>query len=758
MRTLHDKRDTFARAVAEADRAQEAIGELLRGVDDMQALLGDERSGIHARLADAAESEARLRNQLRENGAALACMRLLARLNADLRSMDALIREGRLERASEMVLAVERVLSDAAIIHDTRIFGELRSRVDLAKENIRHNATAALQGLLVIRVDDSLAQLIAPADSLQKRQERYDSTRSLLAVLDMLGVQGKALAAYGAHFVKEFIRPVLATPVITQVSYFANEGTQLFGVQRSNLSSRVTEPAAVCAIVASAFSFANQALPPDFSTSDSKEQAVRAISPWTRQCLSDVANMVLERCFSSHIPATRHELEDFRSTTNVLLEFESQLFELCPASASDAARRPIHAAVSHLDELFVKRRCDLAQRRARELAEDPSFVAFELEQHQVWSLDLVRDLVATSDCDTSPLLAKAAEQVASQHSSSAPGGAMVFPRCAISRAVHELVLEVYNLVNEAALSSDSPSQLSLLLSTARLVLDLFRALYPTLHRAQLARIPALAWQFFNDCLYASHHAGVVAHLVSLLIANTAGDIESSDAWLETARLFLRTGSTHVESVVTREASELKALVAGCSDAFYDAANETAKAQLAKSRKQVHLALTQLARALQPPVVTPHIFYQTIGHFIDAACEATIEAIVGIRDIGVDDSKALADHCRSMGAFSTLLQLDSHILAAYQNTLAVPSDMPATGVEADELLLSDSETGTPTFGSRCPYNGRDIATSAASARLAKGYCQLASKAVQLADILLISRADILARRRAGLLAQFTTEEL
>ncbi|KAJ2325025.1 hypothetical protein GGI00_005154, partial [Coemansia sp. RSA 2681] len=129
----------------------------------------------------------------------------------------------------------------------------------------------------------------------------------------------------------------------------------------------------------------------------------------------------------------------------------------------------------------------------------------------------------------------------------------------------------------------------------------------------------------------------------------AGDIESSDAWLEMARLFLRTGSTHVESIVTREASALKALVAGCSDAFYDAANETAKAQLAKSRKQVHLALTQLARALQPPVATPHIFYQTIGHFIDAACEATTEVIVGIRDIGVDDSKALADHCRSMGA-------------------------------------------------------------------------------------------------------------
>ncbi|KAJ2009253.1 hypothetical protein GGI14_006625, partial [Coemansia sp. S680] len=69
LHTLRDNPNVYERAVAETDKAQMAISGLLRGVDDMQALLGDERSGIHARLVDATENEARLRGQLQENGA-----------------------------------------------------------------------------------------------------------------------------------------------------------------------------------------------------------------------------------------------------------------------------------------------------------------------------------------------------------------------------------------------------------------------------------------------------------------------------------------------------------------------------------------------------------------------------------------------------------------------------------------------------------------------------------------------------------------
>ncbi|KAJ2333274.1 hypothetical protein GGH92_008666, partial [Coemansia sp. RSA 2673] len=228
LHTLRDNPNVYERAVAETDKAQMAISGLLRGVDDMQALLGDERSGIHARLVDATENEARLRGQLQENGAVLTCLRLLSRLNATLRSMDALIRDSRLDQAAEMLVALERELGGATSIGNTRISSVLAARVDQAKENIKQNAVAALHKLLVIRVEDGLAQLSISIDPLDQLGSR---AQSLFAALDTLGVQDEVLAAYGAHFVKSFIRPVLASPVITQETYSTDESDQRFGVR-----------------------------------------------------------------------------------------------------------------------------------------------------------------------------------------------------------------------------------------------------------------------------------------------------------------------------------------------------------------------------------------------------------------------------------------------------------------------------------------------------------------------------------------------
>ncbi|KAJ2862023.1 Centromere/kinetochore protein zw10 [Coemansia aciculifera] len=760
LHTLHGNPDVYERAIAETDKAQLTISGLLRGVDDMQALLGDEKSGIHARLVDATENEARLREQLQENGAVLTCLRLLARLNATLRSMDALISENRLDQAAEMVVALERELDAATIIGNTRISSVLTNRVDQAKENIKHNAATALHKLLVIRVENDLAELSVPIDSLEQGQQQGSRTQSLFAALDTLGVQDEVAAAYSAHFVKNFIRPVLASPVITQETCSVDESDQRLIVRRGNSATHVSGTVDVCAIVTNAFAFANRALLPDSPASGSNGQATRPVSLWTYQCLSDVANMVLERCLLRHIPTTRHELEELRRTTDVLLEFESGMFEFCPAPISSTTSRPIHTAVGRLDELFVERRCDHAQRRARELAEDSSFALFEFEHHEVWSLDLVRDMIANSDCVISPLLVKASEKVVAQHAAGASDGgvsaALVYPKCSISCSMRQLVLEVYTLVNEAALSSNLLAASRLLLNTARQTFDLYRALHLTLHRAQLTKIPALAWQFFNDCMYASHHAGVVAQLIPVLNmgpSETSGSC--SEAWLETARRFFSVGNAHIADLVLREARELKALIGSSRDAFYDAASKAAKDQLAKSRKQVRLAVAQLARAMQPPVVTPRIYYQTLGRYVDAVCAATIAMVAEIRDIGVDDSQVLSDHCRNVCPLSELFHLDPHILEPYRSLLATTNALGehGTSVEADELLDSDSETEPHQ-----PLEGKDVKGSAQSARLAKEHCKLIGKLVQLADILLISRADILARRRAGLLAQFTTEEL
>ncbi|KAJ2891568.1 hypothetical protein GGI21_005821, partial [Coemansia aciculifera] len=148
--------------------------------------------------------------------------------------MDVLIREGKLEQAAEMILVIERKLSDAVAISGTRILGVLESRVSLAKAHVKHNVTDALQRLLVISVDDTLAQLSTPVASSEKRPEYDNGVGSLLAALDTLGVKDEVLTAYGARFVRYFIRPVLATPAISLDKSFTCDGAQQFGVKRSS--------------------------------------------------------------------------------------------------------------------------------------------------------------------------------------------------------------------------------------------------------------------------------------------------------------------------------------------------------------------------------------------------------------------------------------------------------------------------------------------------------------------------------------------
>ncbi|KAJ2475339.1 ribosome biogenesis protein ytm1, partial [Coemansia sp. RSA 2320] len=692
----------YERAVAAAATAQASIATLLQGVDDMQALLGDEQSGIAARLARAEANEARVRSHLRENAAVLRCLRVLASLNADLRAMDALVRSACLDRAAAAVLGLERDLREATAIHGTRISRVLADRVAMARANIAQNAQNALHRLLDIRTDDASAAQMRLSDA---------PAAPLLAALDALACKDAALAAFGSRFVQSYVRPLLASSCIERDGLASNDRLFAMRCRPATAELAATSAPALCDAVAGAFAFASRALPGE---------------PWPQQCLADAAAMVLDRCLLRCLPTTRSDLARFRDTTApTLLDFEARLFadHSGPSSPSPPECRPISDALRRIDELFARGVCDRALCRARALAEDSRFEPYDLAAHEIWSLDLVCHFLSA---DAAPRLAAAIEQLPPLLQPPP------FPKCLLSRNVKSLVSEAYVLANEAALALDSAPHLAAeLVHSAACLFDVYRALFLTLHRAQLTKIPALAWQFFNDCVYAAHHTAILARLAPLLAGG-------SEEWLQCARLFLTAGQTHIATLVAHESNELVALANSARDAFYAAAADTSKSRLAKSASQLRLALAQLARAMHPPLVTPRVFYRSLARYLDAVFAATIQLIVDLRDIGVDDSQALSDHCRSLHALTDLLQLDPESLAPYSELMA--SAVSNVAVEHDELLgLSGDDGRQPGL-------------------LAAEHCSLADKLLQLADILLISRADILARRRAGLLAQFSTDEL
>ncbi|KAJ2402447.1 ribosome biogenesis protein ytm1 [Coemansia sp. RSA 2559] len=763
--SLLDNYSTYSTAVDEADRAQESIAQLLHGVDELQAMFGDEETGIRARVIDAIEAEAQVRRRVEDNSAVLDGLRVLASVNDHLRRMDALVRDARHMEAAAAVRAVERTVVSAHALDGLRIRSVLDDRIHLAAMNVKENVLRALWRLVSFDVAESRATItVAPLDSKQG-QSSCSGLASLHAALRTLDA-GKELArAFSDRFVRAFVTPLLSVPEIAQSGRRSTARGEEFALLLRREAEGATPAAAICSLLEEALAFVNEKL----AFSDSSSSAKSML--WAEGCASRIAAVVLDRCVLSCIPTTRKALAEFRDQVDVLVAFEDKLFgDLATGDSAAEESRPIKAKADQIEELFARRRCDQALSKVRKLAESSSFSEAAMDGHETWSVDLVQSLASSSaDGQVAPALIEAASAELAERG-------LMFPKCSVSAAIRGLVSTAYGLINEGAQSLEAAAALhvaAMFGDAARCVFDVYRALFLTLHRAQLTKVPALGWQFFNDCMYAAHHAGILGALAARALSspqNAPLAAAGVDGWTSTAQLYVAVGRSHVATIVRQETDELRRLSIGSgskggSIAFANASSDAGKAQLGKIASQVRLSLTQLARAVCPPAVTPHVFYRTLGAYMDAVFGATVDAIASIGDIGVDDSQALSDHCRAIHSLVALFQLDASVLEAYTAVL-LPRQALQPGAAsdpshpADDLLDSDADDDDGSDAlvplSDSPEPARR--SSPAAIKLANEYCPLANKLAQLADILVISRADIVARRRAGLLDDFSADEL
>ncbi|KAJ1933155.1 hypothetical protein GGF37_006822 [Kickxella alabastrina] len=143
-------------------------------------------------------------------------------------------------------------------------------------------------------------------------------------------------------------------------------------------------------------------------------------------------------------------------------------------------------------------------------------------------------------------------------------------------------------------------------------------------------------------------------------------------------------------------------------------------------KQAQSTLLQLSRALRPPATPPYVYAEAVGGCFDAVCQSSVDSIMVLEDIGVEESQLLSQHCRDVLDISKQLALDEKAAAPYRELISRVS----AGASIDGCCgMEEVNEG-------------------------KGVVRLR----QLADILEISRADIVARHRAGILDVFSADEL
>jgi centromere/kinetochore protein ZW10 len=83
------------------------------------------------------------------------------------------------------------------------------------------------------------------------------------------------------------------------------------------------------------------------------------------------------------------------------------------------------------------------------------------------------------------------------------------PSCQVTVSVQKLVKMAHGTLSEACLAP--PNCADVFLHTARDILNLFRALVPTIHADALENDPRLASLFHNDCIFIAHHMLTIGH-------------------------------------------------------------------------------------------------------------------------------------------------------------------------------------------------------------------------------------------------------
>ncbi|KAJ2376397.1 ribosome biogenesis protein ytm1 [Coemansia sp. RSA 2607] len=270
------------------------------------------------------------------------------------------------------------------------------------------------------------------------------------------------------------------------------------------------------------------------------------------------------------------------------------------------------------------------------------------------------------------------------------------PACSVSQAAVELV----HLLR----ASEEPEEE---LSDAVAV---YLAISGLVHAEPLRLIPGVQVLRANDCLLLAAHVG------SLLGSKAADSLTAA------AAMCLQAADQAHEALVRRQGDELAKLAAP-SAVFERVLGEEARGTRERALKQTERAVKALQKALTPPRTAQAVCSRLMRQCIDEMFAAVVRSVVDLDDIGAEESQVLAEYCRAVG------ELD-------QSSDRQQKQGRLEADDEDDLLLLDD----------------DVSNKVEHVSVA------ADRLHQLADVLELSRADILARRRAGLLVNFTATEL
>ena len=229
------------------------------------------------------------------------------------------------------------------------------------------------------------------------------------------------------------------------------------------------------------------------------------------------------------------------------------------------------------------------------------------------------------------------------------------PSCQITVSVQRLVQMAHHTLGEACLAQSSC--VDILLHTARDVLNLFRALVPTIHADALANDPRMAALFHNDCIYIAHHMLTIGHHYrdrSLLLkcclfstdlscrlpkSDLVNDKQSTFiGMIDLVPSFRQLGSRVLFAQVSRQKSKLSIALAQMPS-YNSEVDEQSFVKIESFLKKILFEFTQLG-SLWRNVLPTSLYHGILGELVDIILLLMIQRVQSLKHIATETSHRL----------------------------------------------------------------------------------------------------------------------
>ncbi|KAG9125143.1 hypothetical protein FRC07_008807 [Ceratobasidium sp. 392] len=213
-------------------------------------------------------------------------------------------------------------------------------------------------------------------------------------------------------------------------------------------------------------------------------------------------------------------------------------------------------------------------------------------------------------------------------------------------------------------ANTSPAPGSLVLGSIPSFFDLFRALVPVAHGANMAASGGIAMRFSNDCDYLSEE---MTHLVSDIPDGAVGDTVRPK-FVEVQERLKALGESWFEDVLDNEKLAIAKYLEP-AEGFKDMQDQARYQECRRAVTRCTQAVSKFSRDTKP-VLPFSKYYPALGALVDDVLVRITEDILAMPDIPETESHRLHDICKILHAFESLFVVEDG--AASSVTLHVPS--------------------------------------------------------------------------------------